>query len=171
MTVYAYCNHKDQKTQTGRNLMSSLVAQLISESDEIHDEVLTIYKQYCHRGTKPDQATISQLLQTMLGALRRVYVVIDALDECDEAARAALIGALRQSTANVHLICTSRDISDVREMFEGSPKIEIQASQADISEFLKARIAESHNLVKYCKKDETLEGAIIHAVTMKADGM
>lgn len=77
----------------------------------------------------------------------QVFILIDALDECDEATsrkRFLLFLATLQQTPSIRLFVTSRPYpEDVRKAFEQSPQIMIEASDADLRKYLRRRIEDS----------------------------
>lgn len=117
--------------------------------------------------------TCSKILQTTIRRFTKVFVVVDALDECsgEDGVRKILSMLLNEIAPDINLLITSRHTAVIESMFESATRIEIRASDKDIRNYLSARITENSQLVRYIKIDPTLLGTILDTITSKADGM
>lgn len=115
--------------------------------------------------------------------LRQVYVVFDALDECSEQEREAILGFITGiATATVpcyvKVFVTSRREMDIAKAFEDKriPTIQIRAENvaADIKTFARSQVeklrAGEHGKTLYITSDE-LKEKIVQTLAVKAEGM
>ena len=169
--AFIYCNYKERDGQTLTNLIASLVQQLAQRSSTISDDVRALYAHHNHQRTRPGFEEYSRILRSLIATFTDVYIVVDALDECDwsNGARMKLIKELQESSAN--LLCTSRHLGDIEQSFANYSRLEIRASDTDVTKFLQARISEEGSLVEFCGRDKTLEGTIVEKIIEKANGM
>jgi hypothetical protein len=137
----------------------------------VTNEVRALYTQYKSKNIRPSEEEFSRMLQSLVTGFSHVYVVIDALDECNPKTRSKFIEKLQESPANVHLLCTSRHLGDIQEAFAEASHLDIRASDADIALYLKAQILQVPRLVKLCKKTGDLQSSIIEKLVEKAKGM
>jgi hypothetical protein len=168
---FAYCNYKERDSQTLANLIGSLVQQLVQCNSTITDEVRALYTQYNSKNIRPSEEEFSRILQSLVAGFSHVYVVVDALDECNPKTRSKFIEKLQELPANLHLLCTSRHLGDIQETFAEASHLEIRASDADVARYLKAQILQVPKLVKFCKKAGDLQSTIIEKLVEKAKGM
>jgi len=112
------------------------------------------------------------VLRDLTAHFSQVYIVIDALDECDEVngTRKTLIEELR-NLSGARVLFTSRYLGDIAQMLHDVPHLEVRATDADISCFLRFQIQKEHRLVAFCQQDPTLHDYLIEKIIRQADGM
>ncbi|KAI1753132.1 hypothetical protein F4782DRAFT_539851 [Xylaria castorea] len=137
---YVYCNYKRQHEQTAEHLLSSLLKQLAWSQPSLPKSVKQLYDQHKRKRTRPSLGEISEALESVTRQSSRVFIVVDALDECQASdnCRARFLSALfaLQAKAEVHVLVTSRPIPEIIGQFEGSASIEIRAPNEDIRRYL-----------------------------------
>ena len=169
--AYIYCNYKEQDTQRPENLLASLWRQLIHDQANVGDSVRRQYKKHVDKGTRPNLAEVAEELSQEIGRFQKVYVFIDALDECtDEQTRETLIDQLRKFQ-NLCLMVTSRYLDSVERIFENATMLEIGAHPTDVQKYVTSRIARGGRLSRHVKTDATLGKAIEESVVKNADKM
>ena len=172
--AFMFCNYNEiHGSQTLENLLGSLIREIVQSSKSIPADVLLFYGncRATESGPGPSIEQCSEILGSIASKLRNVYIVIDALDEYEEPARITLIEELFKLPENVRILCTSRHPGDIEELFQGACRLEIRASDSDVSKYIQAKISEERTLKKFCKEDTSLEHAIIESIVKKADGM
>lgn len=70
---------------------------------------------------------------------RKLFFIIDALDECPKSTRDILLSEIRKLPPKVHILVTSRHVSVERE-FDQAVSVEIRVSDGNIRRRLKSRI-------------------------------
>ncbi|KAL8699530.1 MAG: hypothetical protein Q9201_005958 [Fulgogasparrea decipioides] len=76
--------YDDLAMTTFANVLSSLLQQLLQDSEDIAPDLLSLYERHRDRNTSPTTDEISEALSTMIESHKEVFCVIDALDECHE---------------------------------------------------------------------------------------
>jgi Cdc6-like AAA superfamily ATPase len=165
--AYLYCNFQQQNKQKAEELLASLLKQLAQEHSAT---VKDLYDRHKITQTRPSSDEISRALQSMADVYSRVFIVVDALDECQisDGGRTRLLSEIfnLQVRSGANIFATSRFIPDITEKFQGSISLEIRASDEDMQRYLDGRILESESVVLKTSREE------IKAEIMKAvDGM
>jgi hypothetical protein len=125
------------------------------------------------------------MLQTIIAPYDRVYIIIDALDECcdEENLHERLITEIeniryvfqsedRLLEPKVKLMVTSRHLESIATLFKFEPpQLEIGADSDDLSQFIHGFINRSGRLSRHSKKDPTLIRRITESVVTNSDKM
>ncbi|TGJ68452.1 hypothetical protein EYR41_007503 [Orbilia oligospora] len=151
-----------------KNLLASLLKQLSQTQPSIPDGVKSLYRQFGHQ--RPSKDKIYEVLQTVLSELSKVFIILDALDECNPVDRSELLTELfrLQTECRVNILATSRFIPDVEERFKGSVVLEIQGNPEDIYNYVGGRMSELRRCVT---RDPGLQEEIKKGITEAVDGM
>jgi hypothetical protein len=146
--------------------------QLIQIRSIASDGIVASYRHHAHRQTRPSLAEFSDLLESEVRCFPKVFIVIDALDECSE--KEGIKGFLpevRKLPPNVHILVTSRRVTPIEHEFQNAACLEISASDEDIRSYAEARIEEHSQLLRHIKADLTLQRTILDSIIQKAKGM
>jgi hypothetical protein len=82
--AYVYCNFQRKGEQTADKLLSSLLKQLSERLPTIPGEVSDLYNRHKTDRTRPSLEEISHTLYPVTVKYSRVFILVDALDECRE---------------------------------------------------------------------------------------
>jgi hypothetical protein len=80
--AYLFCNFRRKDEQNINDLLASLLKQLAKGQPSLLGTVKDIYDQHKAKQTRPSLEEISRSLQAVAVLYSRVYIIIDALDEC-----------------------------------------------------------------------------------------
>jgi Cdc6-like AAA superfamily ATPase len=170
--AFLYCNYKAHADQNTLNLLSALLKQLAQSRADVAAPVAQIYDKHSKQGSRPSIDEIFQALLSICSNYKKVHIVVDALDECDDSdgSRGLLIDKLYelQSRTGVQLLFTSRIISDITERLKSSLTIEVRASGEDVRRFLEGQIP---RLPRCIQQDEGLKNVIKDKIIEAIDGM
>jgi hypothetical protein len=138
-----YCNYKEQALQTISNLAASLLKQLLQDRNTLSEAIKLFCKHHQDRDTHPTLDEFLEVLGSEIGMYSKVFIVVDALDECTEdyGTRANLLRALRTLPGTVNLMFTSRDLLSISRQFQGTKRLDIQAHREDLQKYVRGRIA------------------------------
>jgi hypothetical protein len=84
LLAYYYFDFKDVAKRDIRGLLTSILLQLVDDSDRCWDLLSQLHKRCGNGRDQPSEVALAQCLKSMLdlpGQLP-VYIIIDALDEC-----------------------------------------------------------------------------------------
>ena len=169
--AYLYCNYRRQHEQKPEDLFASLLKQLVQEQP-IPDSVKTLYDRHKDKRTRPSLDEISAVLQSVAATYSRVFIIVDALDECQisDSCRQRFLSSLfnLQAKCEANLFVTSRLISSIEKEFEGNSKLEIRASEEDVRKYLEGHMFRLPGfVVRSLALQEEIKANIVKAV----DGM
>ena len=147
-------------------------------------ELVSVYDQTKPKGfnaTSTDTSSTELLFQRALSTFKAIYVVVDALDECEEAEREELVMALKRHTALQNCVLkvfvTSRDEKDLARMLSGTSNFQINADDTalDIRPFVEIKVEECiiNDEILGGKGNVSLElrQDLVDTLVSKADGM
>ena len=83
---WVYCIY-NETGQTAQKLLASLLQQFCRQKGPLSPELSKSYEYHCRHDTRPLVPDISRLLRSEVKHFSKVYIVIDALDECPESDR------------------------------------------------------------------------------------
>jgi Cdc6-like AAA superfamily ATPase len=170
--AYIYCNYKTQADQTAAKLAAAILKQLIQERPSIAEPVLNLYDRHVDRKTRPSLKEILSALQAVVSNYSKIYVIVDALDECldRDGSRSQLLAILRnlQYKGNLSLMATSRFIPELVQKFSLTPILEIRASDSDVRLFVAGQM---DLLPRFIQRSGELQKAIQDGISTAVDGM
>jgi Cdc6-like AAA superfamily ATPase len=170
--AYVYCNFRRQDEQKIDSLLASLLKQLVKYQPSLPGSVKTLYNSHKDKQTRPSLDEISGALQSVVAAYSRVFIIIDALDECqisDGCRQRFLAGLFNlQAKCGANLLVTSRPILSIEKEFEGNTMLEIRASEEDVRRYLEDNMFRLPGfIVRSLELQEEIKTNIVKAV----DGM
>ncbi|KAH6844764.1 ankyrin repeat protein [Chaetomium sp. MPI-CAGE-AT-0009] len=142
--AYLYCNFRRQADQKVEDLLSSVIRQLAQDQSSLPECLRILYDK--HKGrTRPSFGELSSALQTVANLFSRVFIAVDALDECQlsDGSRSKFLTEIfaLQRKAGVNIFATSRYVPDVTERFKDNVSLEIRAHPGDIQRYIEGNMA------------------------------
>jgi hypothetical protein len=112
--AYIYFDFSLQDKLKVDNLLASLLKQLIQGMSSLPMDVKELYHRHKSRRTQPSLDEISRTLQSIASIYSRVFIIIDALNECQLShGRDFMFELFRlQKISRMNIFVTSRYISD-----------------------------------------------------------
>lgn len=171
VVAYIFCDYREQSNEKLNNILGAILKQLVQPMEVPPDDLKMLYKSHKATGSTLQSNELVELLISVANYYSRVYLVIDALDECSDSdgTRSTFISHLLklQKSCNVNLLATSRFIPDITARFEHFPSVEVRASDADVALYAEGRIHE-FNCVR---KNPALSKLVVSSITKTSDGM
>ena len=175
VVAYIYNDYKEHEAHSAVNLVGSLLQQVLQRKRIVSDEMISLHNEHTHKRTRPTVNELSRILSTELQSFSDVFIIIDAMDECDQAngVRERLLAELLglQEHASTRLMITSRFLAGLEMDLHDAARLEIRASDNDIKKYVEDRICNEKRLVRYIKPDRELYEAIVIALVNSAEGM
>ncbi|KLJ06231.1 hypothetical protein EMPG_10341 [Blastomyces silverae] len=165
--------HDEEKIP--ERVLASLLKQLLSTQPSLPQAVEELYHMHKGRGTRPSPKELSSALESVLGRYSRVFIVVDALDECP-----TFNGSLNtvlntifklQGQYPVKFLATSRFIPEIAVKFRDikSVFLEIRASDSDVEKYLREHMSQLPSFVRTSADD--IQEEIIKGIRNAVDGM
>jgi hypothetical protein len=176
--TYFFFDFNDAAKQEVSYCVSSITAQLCSQTNVIPAQLTQLYK-HCNYGMKqPNLSELKEILFNVIKNLEQVFIVIDALDECPKnGEREDLLGMIldlkSRSLPNLHVFASSRREPDIEEALVPLltiPAIPVEGSQvnADIRLHIASQLPIYSKLNKW---PEEVQADIEESLAAGANGM
>jgi hypothetical protein len=139
--AFVFCDHQEKPQASDIN--AGLAKQLAGQSATVHPELWDMYEDLGTVQRRPDVQQLESLLGSLCASFDRVFLIVDALDECtDRFERRLLLTALDALQSDkVRIMVTSRpNLEDIQEHLRNRSCIEIAASDADVQKFLISKL-------------------------------
>ena len=174
--LFFYFDFNVPEKQRHEKMIRSLIYQLSKLS--VNPVLHKLYLSCSDSGRQPPVDTLLNTLHQMMSSQGDTFIIMDALDECDD--RHELLTNLEQILAwedvNLHVLVTSRrekDIDEALTPFSSSRnRISIQSTLVndDIRTYVHDRLKVDRKLKRW-QKDLNMQREIEDTLMKKADGM
>ncbi|CAN9370155.1 unnamed protein product [Alternaria sp. RS040] len=181
--TYLFCNFKRRDEQTLDSLLFALLAQLVEQQPELPKQVEDFYKE--QQKTSSNRTTvIAQTLELLAAGYKRIFVVLDALDECstDDSCRTKLLSHIaklsklaktpgtesEKAVYHVNLLVTARPLRDIEWVYKDCPMLNIEANDADVRTYL---VENMSRLPGFVQKSTQLQEEIATRIIDSVQGM
>ncbi|CAI6341291.1 unnamed protein product [Periconia digitata] len=167
--AYVYCNYQSQTDQNTTSILAAFLKQLAFDRPTALTYIQSLRQK--HRGgTRPSSGEIYHVLEEVLRQYPHVYIIVDALDECQGETRRQLLQKLfqLQKSAYIRFMATSRHIPDIQAAFRESIKLEILTSREDVKRFVTGQI---YRLPACIQRDAELQKNVQEGIVEAVDGM
>ncbi|RYP44175.1 hypothetical protein DL768_009323 [Monosporascus sp. mg162] len=170
--AYIYCNFRRQDDQKAEDLLASLLKQLTQGRPCLPDCVKSLRDSHKDKRTRPSFNEISRTLQSVAALYSRVFIIIDALDECQISGgcRSTFLSEIftLQAKCKTNLFVTSRFIPEIMKTFDGRMSLEIRATREDIFRYLEEHMRQ---LSAFDEWSWQLQEEIKTGISEAVDGM
>lgn len=182
--AYIYCNFRRQDRQTAKDLLASLLKQLSQRLGAFPGTTRSLYDKHSSKGSRPSLKDTTSTLQSVAALYARVFILVDALDECfdellDECpnasfehnrARTIFLDEIfkLQARVRVNIFATSRCIPHITSRFADSPSLEIRATEEDVRRYLHDNM---FRLPGFVRRSLPLQEEVKFAIARSVQGM
>jgi Cdc6-like AAA superfamily ATPase len=168
--AYIYCNYKAQQQQDLTSMLAAILKQLTQGQSPSLAYVERLHERHAKHGTKPSLKDIYNTLEQVCSLYQTVYIVIDALDECQDSTRRQLLTKVHdlQTRRDVRLMVTSRSMPEIESEYQTALRLEVRATKEDIKRFVAHQI---HRLPMCIRRDPTLQELVQERIIEAVDGM
>lgn len=149
VVAHLYFDYRNQDYQSTENMLASLLKQLAIPLRELPKAIFELYQKLKGQQRRPQQQELEQALLLVCQHYDRVFVIIDALDECDaKSHRKSFLKALEILRTNSisSIFITSRSYpDDIKKSLESAPQIIVGANDDDLQRYIEREIENSDN--------------------------
>ena len=148
--------------------------QHAQEHATLSNNVVKLYHNHADTQKRPSLEEYSTILHSQLDHFSKVFVIVDALDECSKnnGTRDDLLSSLQKLQPNLHFLVTSRpDVTNIEKAFSGIVRVEILASDEDVKRYLRGRIEGEDKFKGLVNGDLELRDTITDTIIANAGGM
>ncbi|RAK94299.1 hypothetical protein BO79DRAFT_234082 [Aspergillus costaricaensis CBS 115574] len=146
--AYWYFQFNDPSSQRVENMLRTIIRQL--HSTPLDEPIRNLWSDYGTKGSNPSSTRLQETLEILLAANKgKVFLILDALDECPEAVNRKerslllplLTGLQKKYSDKIHILVTSRPEPDIVDHLVECTALDIEGKQgSDISAFVKDRV-------------------------------
>lgn len=169
--AYFYFDFADQVSQTPTRLVESLLRQLASQTRAFPQSLLDFYQRFKEARAHCPTSELRLILKEVCEYFTKCFIVIDALDECQQMHRKEVLHTLDYlNMDNVRLFATNRPHSyDVTQHFKHIEHIEVAAHEADIQSYCLRMIDDNDGTRDLM--DNKLKVEVADTISKNAQGM
>ena len=186
LVAYYYFDFKDAAKRDIRGLLTSLLLQLVDDSDSCWDLLSQLHKRCRDGSEQPSDITLAQCLKSMLDFPGQIptYIIIDALDECPNyigtpSSREKVLNFVEdlvQSTqSNLFMCITSRPEQDITTILDpltpSSCRVSLHeevGQRRDIDSYVRSFVQSDRAMRRWRMEDREL---VIDMLSERANGM
>lgn len=146
--VYAYCDYQDLGKNQTEAIVASLAKQLIRSHEAIPDVVTQAFRKHKGQDKKPVLETTTGLFCEVARQLPELFIVVDALDECNDEDRERFLGyfihEVLRTVPYAKVLITSRPETSISDYLHNLSVCEITIGVAktkgDISKYIRGKL-------------------------------
>lgn len=153
--------------------LSCLVKQLAIQAPHLPVAVEKLYERLDSEGKRPNLKELYSVLISTFGSFDRVFLIFDALDECEQKTQRKELLPLfhRMGSDGASLFLTSRQHpEDIQESFKEVFKLQLSARAEDIRSYIQEKISKNSRAKRLVQRGKC-EDKIVSELTRCADGM
>ena len=184
--AYFYFDFRNANKQSLRDLLSSLLTQLLARSSPRCDVLSDLYLDHDSGKNQPSDSSLTKCLKDilMLPDQHPVYLIMDALDESPitsgiPSARERVLHLLKElvdlGLPKLHICATSRPEIDIRNAIEPLTSFRVSlhdetGQKEDIAQYVRSIVYSNldTNMKRWMKEDKEL---VVKTLAERADGM
>ncbi|KAF3208564.1 hypothetical protein TWF191_000628 [Orbilia oligospora] len=168
--AFIYCIYNEREQQSLDDILASILVQLVLGQPVIPESVQKVYKSH-RKGEKPRLSLdeISKEITAIIKCYSRIFIVVDALDECrDDDIRKSLLSKLfeLQTVSDIRLMVTFRPGAISEALIK--TRIEIRAQNEDLEIYLRNQMSKLPDVVT---ENHELQNKIKDRISYLARGM
>lgn len=185
--LYFYFDFTDNRKQSLENTLRSLISQLCIKEKDLESDLDSLYSSCSNGNGQPSIESLRKTFLDMVEKVGEVWIVIDALDECqtrkgnpDEGLLGWMDSLRSSQDVSIHFLVTSRPEQDIQSAIDKwacktdarivSISIESDRTAEDIQDYVRARVTQSEGLSRWCSRPD-VQMEIQTTLTDKAHGM
>jgi ankyrin repeat protein len=174
LLLHFFFDFSIQGRSTVGSWLRSWISQLLIQSDSIPSPLRALYDAHHDGFQQPSDRAFLNTLHTLLDSHEEAYLVIDALDECNQ--KLEFLEMIEEiahyDSKNIHILITSRneaEIADTLYRLSGqNVEIEGRGVNEDIEEHVRNTLLKDPRLSKWPVE---IQAEITSTLTSKAGGM
>jgi hypothetical protein len=173
--AWIYCNFREVHDQGVNSLLATILKQLSQILSELPNSVHELYKNHTEKRTSPSVKELSTTLQSVALLYSRIFLFVDALDECQtsDGCRNNFLQEMEtlQAISEMNIFLTSRYnpmISESIKRYKNVISVEIRATDQDVANYTESLLP---RLPSFVKRNSELQMHIISRIVKAVDGM
>lgn len=173
--VWIYCNFREAHDQRVNSLLATILRQLGQIPTELPNSVQELYHHHIKMRTAPSIQELSMTLQSVASLYSRIFLFVDALDECQtiDGCREKFLQEIEtlQAISGMNIFLTSRYNPIISENIKGYKNVisvEIRATDQDVANYVESLLP---RLPSFIKRNPELQMDVISRIVNAVGGM
>ncbi|TVY33521.1 Ankyrin [Lachnellula occidentalis] len=168
--AYVYFNFRRQEEQKLEIVLAGMLKQLLQKRHSLPESIKALYGRHKHDQTRLSRDETRKELQSVISLSSKVFIVADALDECQNEHRPKVMSEVfdLKVDTGLSLFATSRFIPEIISRFEHSHILEIRASDHDVQKYLDGHMS---RLPACVRQNHEVQEAIVAKIVTAVKGM
>ena len=170
-----YLDFAARKEQSATNVLGSMLKQMVGGMERIPDEISRVFQQQKATigGLRPQLVNIVKMIQCIASS-RRIFMCLDALDECSGVERFRLLDSLKEildKYPETRIFATGRPHirAEIISHLAGQvASVSVDSNRGDITRYLRFRLG--HDETPYAM-DESLAAEILGTMSENMSDM
>jgi len=171
-----FCNYQERSTQSLEELVASVLKQIIQDQPSASESIKAFCEKFRDQQKHPRLTNLIDAFRSEIRTFSKVFIVLDALDECQEDYQGRLIAELESISSTVYLMVTSRPLDLIKQRFQGACHLDINAMDGDVRKYIESRIRRGQTkneilLAQLVQENRGLQYSIVEKIVTNARGM
>jgi hypothetical protein len=178
--AFLYCDYRDREQQSAVNLIGGLLKQALVSAKKAPEEIIGSLSKVKKERKSLELSDTCQALSLTLQTFDRVYLCIDALDECDEGHRGCFIDCIQElvtadiiNSQPIKLFFTARP--QIKDYIVTRPSISslnplsmtLEANSGDIATYVTDKLEKDTRV----KMEDEFKRTIVAEIVASSEGM
>ena len=171
---YVFFDNESREEQTTTNMVRALTCQLIQDSKYVSPNAWKVYERHHSGGSSATLEDYHAILFAQIQEYQRVYLVIDAVDECEVETRLELFDTLlrlREAPPQIHVLVSSRNVDSTFAKLGNSFHFVLKARTDDLAKFVEEQVNHKAHLHRFILNHSDLIEITKNELTERADEM
>lgn len=168
--LYLFCQHSKQAEQSTERLLLTLLRQNCVQSPDLISLIMPLYQAKSKTQQRPPKTDLVRILHGIVAQSNKVYLVIDALDECERSCCVELLGLVEQlsNSFNIKCLTIARRDPAIGALTKSSIFVNVEALTSDVGSYITANL---HRLEARVRVNPQFKCRIEEAVVKAAGGL
>ncbi|RXW18605.1 hypothetical protein EST38_g7250 [Candolleomyces aberdarensis] len=167
--IFAYCRYTEKYPTS--QFLAAWIRQLLEYDPVTLRHISEAFAIHQRQDTWPSEAELHELLSTICTGFKKVYIVLDGLDEAQEEVKIRLLEGINTLPPNTRTLIMSRPLKSFECLVRSAVHIDIEARNEDIELFVEKKIAQMPRLQTMLAKKDSEKRRICKAIKEKSGGM
>jgi hypothetical protein len=171
-----FCSYQERSTQSLEELVASVLKQIVQDRSSASESIKAFCEKFHDQQKHPRLTNLVDALRSEIRTYSSVFIMLDALDECQEDYQGRLITELESLSSTVYLMVTSRPLDLIKQRFRGACHLDINAMDGDVRKYIESRIRQGQTkneilLAQLVQENHGLRDSIAEKIVTNARGM
>ncbi|KAJ2936580.1 hypothetical protein H1R20_g513, partial [Candolleomyces eurysporus] len=167
--IFAYCRYTEKHPTS--QFLAAWIRQLLEYDPATLRHISETFAIHQRQDTWPSEAELYELLSTICTRFKKVYIILDGLDEAQEEVKIRLLEGINTLPPNTRTLIMSRPMKSFECLVRGAAHIDVEARNEDIELFVEKKIAQMPRLQTMLAKKDSEKRRICEAIKKKSGGM